>query len=70
MTEFTLECNTLVHELEQDCENQGTIYVTGFGKAFKEQLLEQSSLFPGLEAMILPKDVKRRQQKNYCFLSK
>nr|XP_048316494.1 RNA exonuclease 5 isoform X2 [Myodes glareolus] len=68
VTEFTLECDTLVHELEQDCENQGTIYVTGFGKTFKEHLLEQSSLFPGLEAMILPKDVKRRQQKNYCFL--
>ncbi|XP_038182277.1 RNA exonuclease 5 isoform X2 [Arvicola amphibius] len=68
VTEFTLECDTLVRELEQDCENQGTIYVTGFGKAFKERLLEQSSLFPGLEAMILPKDVKSRQQKKYCFL--
>ncbi|XP_049999241.1 RNA exonuclease 5 isoform X3 [Alexandromys fortis] len=68
VTEFTLECDTLVHELEQDCENQGTIYVTGFGKAFKEHLLEHSSLFPSLEAMILPKDVKSRQQKNYCFL--
>ncbi|CAO2583035.1 RNA exonuclease 5, partial [Lemmus lemmus] len=68
VTEFTLECDTLVHELEQDCENQGTIYVTGFSKGFKEHLLEQSSLFPGLKVMILPKDVKSRQHKNYCFL--
>ncbi|OBS60205.1 hypothetical protein A6R68_08685, partial [Neotoma lepida] len=68
VTEFTLECNTLVHELEQDSENQGTIYVAGLGETFKEHLLEQSSRFPDLEAVILPKDVKSRKQKNYCFL--
>lgn len=70
MTEFTLECDILVHELEQDSENQGIIYVAGLGETFKEHLLDQSSLFPGLEAVILPKDVKSRKQKNYCFLSK
>ncbi|XP_027265992.1 RNA exonuclease 5 isoform X5 [Cricetulus griseus] len=68
VTEFTLECDILVHELEQDSENQGIIYVAGLGETFKEHLLDQSSLFPGLEAVILPKDVKSRKQKNYCFL--
>lgn len=70
VTEFTLECDTLVRELEQDSENQGTIYVAGIGETFKEHLLEQSNLFPDLEAVILPKEVKSRKQKNYCFLSK
>ncbi|KAL1774235.1 RNA exonuclease NEF-sp isoform X1 [Sigmodon hispidus] len=68
ITEFTLECDALVRELERDSENQGTIYVAGFGETFKEHLLEQSSLFPHLEAVILRKDVKSRKQKNYCFL--
>ncbi|XP_052056152.1 RNA exonuclease 5 isoform X2 [Apodemus sylvaticus] len=68
VTEFTLECDTLVRELEQDSENQGTIYVAGIGETFKEHLLEQSNLFPDLEAVILPKEVKSRKQKNYCFL--
>ncbi|XP_036009117.1 RNA exonuclease 5 isoform X10 [Mus musculus] len=68
VTELTLECDTLVRELEQDSENQGTIYVAGIGETFKEHLLEQSNLFPDLEAVILPKEVKSRKQKNYCFL--
>lgn len=68
MTELTLECDTLVRELEQDSENQGTIYVAGIGETFKEHLLEQSNLFPDLEAVILPKELKSRKQKNYCFL--
>ena len=69
VTELTLECDTLVRELEQDSENQGTIYVAGIGETFKEHLLEQSNLFPDLEAVILPKEVKSRKQKNYCFLN-
>ncbi|XP_028620070.1 RNA exonuclease 5 isoform X2 [Grammomys surdaster] len=68
VTELTLECDTLVRELEKDSENQGTIYVAGIGETFKEHLLEQSNLFPDLEAVILPKEVKSRKQKNYCFL--
>nr|XP_038934626.1 RNA exonuclease 5 isoform X7 [Rattus norvegicus] len=68
LTELTLECDTLVRELEQDSENQGTIYVAGIGETFKEHLLEQSNLFPDLEAVILPKELKSRKQKNYCFL--
>ncbi|XP_031243933.1 RNA exonuclease 5 isoform X2 [Mastomys coucha] len=68
VTELTLECDTLIRGLEQDSENQGTIYVAGIGETFKEHVLEQSNLFPDLEAVILPKEVKSRKQKNYCFL--
>ncbi|XP_008842070.1 RNA exonuclease 5 isoform X2 [Nannospalax galili] len=68
VTEFTLDSDTLVNELEQDSENQGTIYLAGVSETFKTHLLQQSNLFHGLEAMILPKDVKSRKQKNYCFL--
>lgn len=70
VTELTLDCDILVNELEQDSENRGTIYLSGVSETFKEHLLQQSSLFLGLEALILPKDLKNGKQKNYCFLSK
>ncbi|XP_073648328.1 RNA exonuclease 5 isoform X8 [Tursiops truncatus] len=68
VTELTLDCDILVNELEQDSENRGTIYLSGVSETFKEHLLQQSSLFLGLEALILPKDLKNGKQKNYCFL--
>nr|XP_044998777.1 RNA exonuclease 5 isoform X2 [Jaculus jaculus] len=68
VTEFTLECDNLVKELEQDSENQGTLYIAGVNETFKVQLLQQSNLFLGLKAVILPKDAKSREQKDYCFL--
>ncbi|XP_007516655.1 RNA exonuclease 5 [Erinaceus europaeus] len=68
VTELTLDSNTLVHELEQDSENRGTIYLAGVNKAFKEHLLQQSSHFSGLEALILPKDPQTGKQEKYCFL--
>ncbi|XP_033281808.2 RNA exonuclease 5 isoform X5 [Orcinus orca] len=68
VTELTLDCDILVNELEQDSENRGTIYLSGVSETFKEHLLQQSSLFLGLEALILPKDLKNGMQKNYCFL--
>uniref|UniRef100_A0A671G005 RNA exonuclease 5 n=1 Tax=Rhinolophus ferrumequinum TaxID=59479 RepID=A0A671G005_RHIFE len=68
VTELTLDCDTLVNELEQDSENQGTIYLSGVSETFRERLLRQSSLFVGLEAVILPKDFKNRKQKKYGFL--
>ncbi|ELW62516.1 Acyl-coenzyme A synthetase ACSM3, mitochondrial [Tupaia chinensis] len=70
VTELTLDCDTLVNELEQDSENRGTIYLSGVSETFKEHLLQQSNLFLGLEAVILPKDLKSGKQKKYCFLSK
>lgn len=70
MTELTLDSSTLVKELEQDSENRGTIYLSGVNQTFKEHLLQQSNIFLGLEAVILPKDLKSGKQKNYCFLSK
>ncbi|XP_036680614.1 RNA exonuclease 5 isoform X4 [Balaenoptera musculus] len=69
VTELTLDCDILVNELEQDSENQGTIYLSGVSETFKEHLLQQSSLFLGLEAVILPKDLKNGKQKKYCFLN-
>ncbi|KAM9725060.1 RNA exonuclease 5 isoform 2-T3 [Dama dama] len=68
VTELTLDCDTLVNELEQDSENRGTIYLSGVSETFKEHLFQQSSLFLGLEAVILPKDLKSGKQKRYCFL--
>nr|XP_020729432.1 putative RNA exonuclease NEF-sp isoform X2 [Odocoileus virginianus texanus] len=68
VTELTLDCDTLVNELEQDSENRGTIYLSGVSETFKEHLLQQSSLFLGLKAVILPKDLKSGKQKRYCFL--
>lgn len=70
VTELTLDCDTLVNELEHDSENRGTIYLSGVRETFKEHLLQRSSLFLGLEAVILPKDLKSGKQKKYCFLSK
>lgn len=70
MTELTLDCDNLVNELEQDLENRGTIYLAGVSRTFKERLLQQSSLFLGLEAVVLPKDLRSGKQKRYCFLSK
>ncbi|XP_058142287.1 RNA exonuclease 5 isoform X4 [Dasypus novemcinctus] len=69
VTELTLDCDTLVNELERDSENRGTIYLSGVNETFKEHLLKQSSLFLGLEAVILPKDLKSGKQKKYCFLN-
>ncbi|XP_014720246.1 RNA exonuclease 5 isoform X1 [Equus asinus] len=68
VTELTLDCDTLVKELEQDSENRGTIYLSGVSETFKEHLLQQSNLFFGLEAVILPKDLKSGKHKKYCFL--
>ncbi|XP_045316369.1 RNA exonuclease 5 isoform X2 [Leopardus geoffroyi] len=68
VTELTLDSSTLVKELEQDSENRGTIYLSGVNQTFKEHLLQQSNIFLGLEAVILPKDLKSGKQKNYCFL--
>ncbi|XP_006876027.1 PREDICTED: putative RNA exonuclease NEF-sp-like [Chrysochloris asiatica] len=68
VTELTLDCETLVNELEQDSENEGTIYLSGVSETFKEHLLQQSNLFLGLEAVILPKDLKSGNHKKYCFL--
>ncbi|XP_069341791.1 RNA exonuclease 5 [Eulemur rufifrons] len=68
VTELTLDCDILVNELERDSENQGTIYLSGVSETFKENLLQQSNLFLGLEAVILPKDLKSGKQKKYCFL--
>ncbi|KAB1263051.1 RNA exonuclease 5 [Camelus dromedarius] len=68
VTELTLDCDVLVNELEQDSENRGTIYLSGVSETFKERLLQQCNLFLGLEAVILPKDLKTGKQKNYCFL--
>lgn len=70
MTELTLDGDTLVNELELDSENRGTIYLSGVNENFKDCLLQQSSLFLGLEAVILPKDLKSGMPKKYCFLSK
>lgn len=69
MTELTLDCDTLVKELEQDSENRGTIYLAGVGEAFRERLLREVILFPGLEAVMLPKDLGHREQRKHCFLS-
>lgn len=68
VTELTLDCETLVNELEGDSENQGSIYLFGVSETFKEQLLQEPRLFLGLEAVILPKDLKNGKQKKYCFL--
>ncbi|XP_047694216.1 RNA exonuclease 5 isoform X2 [Prionailurus viverrinus] len=68
VTELTLDSSTLVKELEQDSENRGTIYLSGVNQTFKEHLLQQSNIFLGLEAVILPKDLKSGKQKKYCFL--
>ncbi|XP_012661123.1 RNA exonuclease 5 [Otolemur garnettii] len=68
VTELTLDCDILVNELERDSENRGTIYLSGVNETFKEHLLQQSNLFLGLEAVILPKDLKSGKQKKYCFL--
>ncbi|VFV41961.1 low quality protein: rna [Lynx pardinus] len=69
VTELTLDSSSLVKELEQDSENRGTIYLSGVNQTFKEHLLQQSNIFLGLEAVILPKDLKSGKQKKYCFLS-
>lgn len=68
VTELTLDGDTLVKELELDSENRGIIYLSGVNENFKDCLLQQTSLFLGLEAVILPKDLKSGMPKKYCFL--
>ncbi|KAM7147636.1 LOW QUALITY PROTEIN: RNA exonuclease 5 [Molossus nigricans] len=66
VTELPLECDT-VKKLD-DSENRGPLFLSGVSKSFKEHLLQQSNLFFGLEAVILPKDPKSGKQKKHCFL--
>lgn len=68
VTELTLDCDILMNELAQDSENRDTIYLSGVGETFKEHMFQQCNHFPGLEAVILPKDVESGKQKKYCFL--
>ncbi|KAF7474314.1 RNA exonuclease 5 isoform X1 [Marmota monax] len=68
VTELTLDCDTLVNELEQDSENRDTIYLSGVSQNFLGHLQELPNLFFGLEAVIVPTDPKSGRQKKYCFL--
>ncbi|KAM6166305.1 RNA exonuclease 5 [Erethizon dorsatum] len=68
VTELTLDCDILVNELGRDSENRDTIYLSGVSEAFKEHMFQQCDQFPGLEAVILPKDLESGKQKTYCFL--
>ncbi|XP_071461605.1 RNA exonuclease 5 isoform X3 [Marmota flaviventris] len=69
VTELTLDCDTLVNELEQDSENRDTIYLSGVSQNFLGHLQELPNLFFGLEAVIVPTDPKSGRQKKYCFLT-
>ncbi|XP_021581110.2 RNA exonuclease 5 isoform X2 [Ictidomys tridecemlineatus] len=68
VTELTLDCDTLVNELEQDSENRDTIYLSGVSQNFLGHLQELPNLFFGLEAVIVPTDPKSGRRKKYCFL--
>uniref|UniRef100_A0A8C5YTL9 RRM domain-containing protein n=1 Tax=Marmota marmota marmota TaxID=9994 RepID=A0A8C5YTL9_MARMA len=68
VTELTLDCDTLVNELERDSENRDTIYLSGISKDFLGHIQELPNLFGGLEAVIVPTDAKSRRQEKYCFL--
>nr|XP_027785581.1 RNA exonuclease 5-like [Marmota flaviventris] len=68
VTELTLDCDTLVNELERDSENRDTIYLSGISKDFLGHIQELPNLFGGLEAVIVPTDAKSGRQEKYCFL--
>ncbi|KAF7475382.1 Hypothetical predicted protein [Marmota monax] len=68
VTELTLDCDTLVKELERDSENRATIYLSGVSKDFLGHTQELPKLFGGLEAVIVPPDAKSGRQEKYCFL--
>ncbi|XP_021092939.1 putative RNA exonuclease NEF-sp isoform X3 [Heterocephalus glaber] len=68
VTELTLDCDILMKELERDSENRDTIYLSGVSESFKDHIFHVSSHFPGLEAVILPKDLESGKQKKFCFM--
>uniref|UniRef100_UPI001A9EF85B RNA exonuclease 5-like n=1 Tax=Ictidomys tridecemlineatus TaxID=43179 RepID=UPI001A9EF85B len=68
VTELTLDCDTLVKELERDSENRDTSFLSGVSKDFLGHIQELPNLFGGLEAVIVPTDAKSGRQEKYCFL--
>ncbi|XP_019363247.1 PREDICTED: putative RNA exonuclease NEF-sp isoform X2 [Gavialis gangeticus] len=65
----TLDCNTLIKELEMDVENERVIYMAGVKKSLTEtNLQEKLSQLKDLKALFLPRDHKDGKRQSYCFL--
>ncbi|XP_019350175.1 RNA exonuclease 5 isoform X3 [Alligator mississippiensis] len=65
----TLDCNTLIKELEMDVENERVIYMAGVKKSLTEtDLQEKLSQLKDLKALFLPRDHKNGKRQSYCFL--
>ncbi|XP_066496567.1 RNA exonuclease 5 isoform X2 [Tiliqua scincoides] len=69
VTELTLDCETLVGELESDADNAGVIYLAGLGKSLSEADLRKKLGCPAdLRSVFLPTDPSSGRRRNYCFL--
>ncbi|XP_030068661.1 RNA exonuclease 5 isoform X2 [Microcaecilia unicolor] len=69
VSEFTLEWDLMLKELEEDIVNEGVIYISGFKKTLTEKDLQlKFSHFKDIEAVFLPQDHKTGKLKKYCFL--
>nr|XP_033818811.1 RNA exonuclease 5 isoform X2 [Geotrypetes seraphini] len=69
VSEFTLDWDLMLKELEEDLVNEGIIYISGFKKTLTEKDLQQKfSHFKDIEAVFLPQDHKTGKLKKYYFL--
>ncbi|XP_029432170.1 RNA exonuclease 5 isoform X4 [Rhinatrema bivittatum] len=66
---MTLDCGSILRELEEDVANEGMVYVSGFKKTLTEEDLQQKfSHFKDMETVFLPRDHETGKNRKYCFL--
>ncbi|XP_060116897.1 RNA exonuclease 5 [Heteronotia binoei] len=69
ITEMTLDCETLLKQLEMDVDNEGVIYVAGLEETHSEaDLRDQLGFLKDLKSVFRPRDPRSGRQRNYCFL--
>ncbi|MEE6497703.1 hypothetical protein FKM82_002816 [Ascaphus truei] len=69
MNERTLDCEEMLKEMEEDLENKGIMYVSGFKKSLTEEVLQQRfSHFKDIKAIFVPTNHRNRKHTKYCYL--
>uniref|UniRef100_A0A8C5QSB6 RNA exonuclease 5 n=1 Tax=Leptobrachium leishanense TaxID=445787 RepID=A0A8C5QSB6_9ANUR len=69
LTQKTLECEDLIREMEDDQENEGVLYVSGFREPLTEEFLQQEfSHLQDIKAILLPKNETVRKPARHCYL--
>ncbi|XP_077172752.1 RNA exonuclease 5 [Paroedura picta] len=69
LTELTLDCETLLRQLEADVENEGVLYVAGLEEAsWEAEGQAQWGFLEDLKSVFQPRDPRSGKRRNYCFL--